>query len=114
MAETETTTRDLNDFAAITVGADDNLICGRGRFTAAELIALAAEQLALKHAKTLADAIINNFNAGTPTAGRCAISPTTKRLYVYCADNLWHALIPSSSDGIQMPTIDEEGIENVQ
>ena len=94
----EIQTKDLNEFTAVTPLASDNLICGRGKFTVAEL----------------ADAIINNFNAGTPTAGRCAISPTTKRLYVYCADNLWHALIPSSSDGIQMPTIDEEGIENVQ
>lgn len=113
MSETETTTRDLNDFAAITIGADDNLICGRGRFTAAELIELAAGQLALNHAKTLADAIIKSFNSGTPTAGRCAISPTTKRLYVYCADNLWHALIPAGADGVQMPTIEEKGVKNV-
>lgn len=113
MSETETTTRDLNDFAAITIGANDNLICGRGRFTAAELIALAAEQLALNHAKTLCDAVVKNFNTGDAVAGRCAISPTTKRLYVYCADNLWHALIPTSSDGIQMPTIEEEGVKNV-
>ncbi len=81
--------------------------------TAAELIALAAEQLALNHAKVLCDAIVKNFNTGTPSAGRCAISPTTKRLYVYCADNLWHALIPASSDGVQMPTIEEEGVKNV-
>ena len=94
----EIQTKDLNEFTSVTPLATDNLICGRGKFTVAELT----------------EAVIKNFNSGTPAEGRCAISPTTKRLYIYCSDNLWHALIPSSSDGIQMPTIDEKGVNNVQ
>lgn len=110
----EIQTKDLNEFTSVTPLATDNLICGRGRFAVSELIALAASQLAQLHAQTLTEAVIKNFNSGTPAEGRCAISPTTKRLYVYCSDNLWHALIPSVSDGVAMPTIDEIGVNNVQ
>ena len=61
----------------------------------------------------VAEAVCNIINSGALFAGKAAISPSTKKLYIYCDDSKWHAVIPVSMDGVQMLTLAEEGINEL-
>ncbi len=94
-------TIELNNIPAITPTLASKILTGEGTATLEKVATLFTAE------------VFKAINGGSVFVGKIAISPTSKKLYIFCDDNKWHALIPSSIDGVQMPTISEESYDEI-
>lgn len=108
---TEMVAQELEAFEAVAPSDADNFICGRGRVTFADLLALITAQQVQNKIGELLNAALANFNAGEAFAGKVAIGTASKKLFIY-ADG-WRQVKPVVVDGAAMLTLSEEVFDEV-